>query len=570
MKAPRPATLAHPEPESEPPRNRSRAWVAAGATVLSCVVVALVASTPRSPFTPPLARGAEAPEALAGGASLLGLDTLARDVAGLVGTIVLVVAAAVFVFALREAWRGRLSLRLVLVVGVALHLLALVTPLFLSRDVYSYAIYGRMVSLHGLNPYTEIPAQAWNDPFNVQNLVSVDWIDSPAVYGPAFTVISAGVTGAIRGVAETVFAFKALAAAASVATMFVVVAAVRRVAPERAAFAAAIVGWNPVILFHGVGGGHNDTLVGLAVAAGALLILTRRDLWATSVLTLGALVKISGGIPLAIAVIASSLRRPRGERLRAFGLHAGIGLAVALPFILPFMQAQDPTLGTFELAGRQGWLAPPRLVLVVIRGIVNYTLGFTAGDVAAVVVRLAFPVLLLLVIWAITRHLANAGEGLEPVVVVGGMGWAILLSMMVAPILLPWYAAWVVPLAWALPRSARNGTVLTVVALTITELVAEPSRAPRVWEVMVFSLHWIATPVVLAVLIFLLVDLRRRVARGPASGWLDPLLVEDGGIGASDDGRGRLARAMVRGAGWVGLAPRRNVAAGAGGSRSRE
>jgi hypothetical protein len=541
-----------------------------GATVVTCFVVALVASVPRSPFTPPLARGAEAPGFLAGGASLLGLDTLTRDVAGLVGTIVLVAAAAAFVFALREAWRGRLSLRLVLMVGVALHVLALVTPLFLSRDVYSYAIYGRMVSLHGLNPYTEIPAEAWNDPFNTQDLVSVDWIDSPAVYGPAFSAISAGVTGAIRGVPQTVFAFKALAAAASVATMFLVVAAARRAAPERAAFAAAIVGWNPVILFHGVAGGHNDALVGLAVAGGALLILARRDFWATAVLTLGALVKISGAVPLAIAVIASTLRRPRGQRLRAFGLHAGIGLVVGLPFILPFMQLEDPTLGTLELANRQGWLAPPRLVLVVFRGIANYTLGFAAGDFVAVIVRLVFPVLLLLVMWGICRHLFRAGRELEPVTVVGGMGWATLISMMVAPILLPWYAAWVVPLAWALPRSARNGTVLTAVALTITELVAEPSRAPRVWEVMVFGLHWVATPIVLAVLIYLLVDLRRRLSLPPGPGMLDPLLSEHGGIQANRDGRGPVARAVVRSASWVGLAPREEVAAGAAGSGHHE
>jgi alpha-1,6-mannosyltransferase len=569
MKASPPAAPARPEITSTGPLRR-RATVATAATVVTSIVVALVASVPESPFTPPLARGAEAPRILAGPASALGLDRLARDVAGVVGTVVLVAAAAAFVFALREVWRGRLSLRLVLLVGVALHALALITPLFLSRDVYSYAIYGRMVSLHGLNPYTSIPAAAWRDPFNTQDLVSVDWIDSPAVYGPAFSAISAGVTGAIRGVPQTVFAFKALAAAASLATMFAAVAAARRVAPERAAFAGAIIGWNPVILFHGVAGGHNDTLVGLAVAVGVLLILARRDYWATAVLTLGTLVKISGAIPLVIAVIGSTLWRPRGQRLRAFGTHMGIGLIVGLPFILPFMQLEDPTLGTLELANRQGWLAPPRLVLVVVRGIVNHTIGFTAGDIAGVLVRMAFPVLLVLVMWAILRHLARGGSSSEPVVVVGGMGWASLISLMVAPILLPWYAAWVVPFAWALPRSARNGTVLTAVALTITELVAEPSRAPRVWEVMVFSLHWVATPIVLAVLIYLLVDLRRRLRRPPAPGWLDPLLAEGAGIPAQNDGRGRFARAVVRGAGWIGLGPpRHEIADGARGPDRR-
>jgi hypothetical protein len=219
------------------------------------------------------------------------------------------------------------------------------------------------------------------------------------------------------------------------------------------------------------------------------------------------------------------------------------------------MQSEDPSLGTLELANRQGWLAPPRLVLVVLRGIVNYTIGFTAGDVVELIVRIAFPVILVAVLWGILRHLARGGPHTEPVVLVGGMGWASLISLMVAPILLPWYAAWIVPFAWVLPRSARNGTVLTAVALAITELVAEPSRAPRVWEAMVFGLHWVATPIVLAVLIYLLVDLRRRLRRPPGPGWLDPLLAEGAGIPAADDGRGRIARAVVRGAGWIGLGP---------------
>jgi hypothetical protein len=65
------------------------------------------------------------------------------------------------------------------------------------------------------------------------------------------------------------------------------------------------------------------------------------------------------------------------------------------------------------------------------------------------------------------------------------------------------------------------------VALAITELVAEPSRAPRVWEAMVFGLHWVATPIILLVLIRLLLDLRRRTSLPPAGGFDDPLLADD-------------------------------------------
>lgn len=517
--------------------------VATIAVVVTAALVGLVASTPASPFTPPLLPGAGAPRLLEGAATALGLDRLPRDVLAVVGAAALFAAAGGFLYALGAAWRGGLSLRRVILVGVLLHLLAVAIPLFLSRDVYSYAIYGRMVSRHGVNPYADIPASFVDDP--VYPLVSVDWIDSRSVYGPAFTALSAGVTGVVASPEGTVLAFKGLAAAASVATMLLAAAASRRVAPDRAAFAAALVGWNPVVVFHGVAGGHNDAMLGLAIAAAVLLLLTRRELWATAALTLGTLVKISAAAPLLVAAVAFVLARPSGRRLRALGMHAVVGAAVALPFVIPFMQAEDPTLGTLELTTRQGWLAPSRFVLVTLRGAANAVGGEVAGDVVSVLVRLAFPLALLWVLVVLLRHLARDRERVDPVVVVGAMAWASLVSLMVSPVLLPWYVAWLIPLAWILPRPARGGAVLISVALAVTELVAEPSRAPRVWEAMVFGLHWVATPAVLIVLIRLLIELRRRTAMPPGRGFADPLLVEDPGPSGGGSGRRGRERALA-------------------------
>jgi hypothetical protein len=501
--------------------------LATAATILTCLLVAALASRPESPLTPQLLEGNAAPRWLAGLASLLGLDGLERDVAGTISAVFLVAAAVAFVFALRESWAGRLSLRRVLLVGLALHALAAVVPLFLSRDVYSYAIYGRMVSLYGANPYTEIPASFFADPFNRLGLVSVDWLDSPSVYGPAWSWLAAGVTGLFRSPAATVTAFKLVAVMASAATMILAALAALRLRPERAAFAAAMVGWNPVVLFHGAAGAHNDAVVGLAVAAGVVLLIRGRDLWATAALVVGSLIKISAAIPLAALVLASVLQRPPGRRWPRLAAHAGVAVVVALPLVLPFLQSEDPTLGTLELVRRQGWLAPSRFVLVVLRGAARFLGGEVAGSVMEALVRVVFPAVFLVVLWALARHLTRDRERIGVPLAVATMGWASLVSLMVAPVLLPWYAAWVVPLAWALPRTARWGTILVSVGLAITELVAEPSRAPRVWEVMVFGLHYVATPIVLGVLVWLLVSLRRRLRLGPGSGWADPLLAEE-------------------------------------------
>jgi hypothetical protein len=533
---------AAPAAESPATHGHRVAWSATVGILGTAAMVALLASRPGSPMTPPLFPGAEAPPFLRWLTGVLGIDALSRDAVGVLAAVALVAAAASFVYALREAWAGRLTLRRIFWVAVILHAVAVIIPLFLSRDVYSYAIYGRMVSVHGVNPYVDIPASFIDDP--VYPLVSVDWIDSPSVYGPAFVAISAAVTGIFSSPPALVLAFKALAAVASLGTMVLAVAGARRVRPERAAFAAVLVGWNPVIVFHGVAGGHNDALVGLALAAGVLLILSGRELWATAALVLGTLVKISGGVPLAIAVLAAVFRRPKGQRLRALAAHVGVGLAVALPFIVPFEQAEDPSLGTLELTSRQGWLAPSRFVLVVLRGTANFLGGDLAGDIVSVVVRAAFPLLFLVVLVMLVRHLAIDPARIEPPLVVAAMGWATLVALMISPLLYPWYAMWLVPVAWLVPRPARDGAVVVSVALAVTELVAEPSRAPRVWEAMVFGLHYVATPIVLLVLIRLLLELRRRLRAGPAPGSSDPLLMEAVPDGGSGDGqvRGRWLR----------------------------
>lgn len=501
------------------------ARVAALATVATSAAVSLLASRPDSPLTPPLAPGAEAPRVLSRGAEILLFDRLSRDAAAALSAIFIVAAVGAFLYALRVAWRGEMGLGRVLVVGILLHLLALMIPLFLSRDVYSYAMYGRMVSEYGANPFVTAPDAFPRDP--LFPLVSEDWRDSPSVYGPAFVALSAGITSMVTSPASTVWAFKLVAALAGVATMFLVAAAARRIHPQRAAFAAALIGWNPVVLFHGVAGGHNDALVGLALSGAVLLLLSGKELRATAVLVLGSLIKLTAAVPLVVAVSVAVLRRPRGGRRGALGAHAGIAALVALPFVILFFQAGDPTFGTLELSTRQGWLAPSAFVWRLLQG-AGRILGVSqVGTALGVLVLVAFPVVFAVVLVALIRHLGRDPERVTPELTVAAMGWAMLIALMTAPLLLPWYAVVAMVFAWLLPRTALGGAIFLAVALAITELIADPTSSPRLWEAMVIGLHWVATPVALVILGRLLLDLRRRLAMGPASGRADPLLLEE-------------------------------------------
>ena len=57
--------------------------------------------------------------------------------------------------------------------------------------------------------------------------------------------------------------------------MAIVARLVQRVRPERAVFAVAVIGLNPIVVFHVVGGGHNDMLVALFVAAAVVAVCSR-------------------------------------------------------------------------------------------------------------------------------------------------------------------------------------------------------------------------------------------------------------------------------------------------------
>jgi alpha-1,6-mannosyltransferase len=259
--------------------ERRSAPLAITAALLGVLAVALVASTPASPFQPLVPEG-YGPGPLGGLSRLVGLDRLSRDPLAGVGIVCMVLATAGFCWALVEAWRGRISLRTALLVGLALQALAVAVPLLFSRDVYSYAIYGRIWTVHGENPYLAVPSDFRTDP--VYPLVGEQWQDTPAVYGPAFTLLSGALASFLDDPIPLITAFKVVIGVASVALLVMVAWLSRRVSPRRAAFAVLLLGWNPVVLFHTVAGGHNDVLVGLAIVGALALVYEGRNLAAAA------------------------------------------------------------------------------------------------------------------------------------------------------------------------------------------------------------------------------------------------------------------------------------------------
>jgi hypothetical protein len=482
--------------------GRAAPRAALAASVASFVFVALVAATPGSPFTPMLPSEPDGPFRWV--AELVGLDTLHGNGLAAVGVVAVSFAAIAFLLVLRECRRGTISPRTAIGLAVAFHVAVLLLPLLFSRDVYSYAYYGKIASTFHANPYVSTPADYPNDV--LASFVGPKWVDTPAVYGALWTQVSALVTRAADDVAAIVSTFRVIAIAASLATVFVVGGLVRRVRPEREAFAVALVGLNPVVLFQSAASGHNDLLVALAIATALALVFSGRELWATAALALGALVKVTAAVPLLLLWVAVAARRPRGERIRAVAPHVVLAAALALVAAAPFANTADPTLGVVELGSHEGWLAPSRFFRRLFDAL--------SGDVLGFVPRIAFAVVAVIAVVLVARSLWRRGPEIGSALVGASWGWGLLCLMLLGPVLLPWYVTWALPLGWLLPRVPRTVLIGTGLALTVSQWTSEPAAFGSAYDANLLFGHYVVTPVVIGLLGWLLLDLWRRVRSG--------------------------------------------------------
>jgi hypothetical protein len=485
--------------------------VAFASAIASFLLVSVIAATPRSPLQPVLPAGAAPSGPFRRLSGLLGVDRFSADALVAASVVAVALAAAVFLLLLRMAWRRELSVRVVLVMAIAFHAGVLLLPLLISRDVYSYGMYGRIAGLYRENPYVVTPLDVRGDP--LFSLIGPKWAGTPAVYGPGFTALSAGLTRWLDGIPALITAYRVIAAGAGVASTCIVVWVVRRLRPERAAFAAALIGLNPVVLFQSVGSGHNDVLVMLAVAGAFALVVLEVPLLATVALTLGMLVKATAALPLFLLVLAVTARSEPGRRLRTLLAHVAVSAGIFAFFALPFLQTRDPSLGMLELSRHEGWLAPSRFVRRIVEGIGDVIGAQAVGSSLAIAVRVAFALALVLVVVLIARSVwRRAGGGGFDVTAMGASwGWALLALMLLGPVLLPWYVTWVLPLAWLLPRVPRSVTIGVSTALAVSQWAAEPGRYPGAYELNILVGHYVITPVVVGLLAWLIVDLRRRL-----------------------------------------------------------
>ncbi|MGA2837983.1 MAG: polyprenol phosphomannose-dependent alpha 1,6 mannosyltransferase MptB [Acidimicrobiales bacterium] len=366
-----------------------------------------------------------------GGASVGGQD------ATFVGIIVLDLGVVLMIGSWYELVRTlrrdpRTSVKKVMAIIAAWAVPVLVMPPMFSRDVYSYAAQGEMVS-KGLNPYVHGPGALGRNPF--LRLVDPVWTDARAPYGPAWERLSGGIVQVARhDVLASVVGFR-LVAAAGIALIAWGVPALARSVGRDPATALALAVLNPLVLLVLLGGAHNDALMlGLLVAACAL---ARRNhvLVGLALCALAAEVKV----PALIGALfigwwwsdgSSSWRRRAcrvvGAVLIAVGLMAGIGVVAGLGWRW-LDGLGDPGVVV-------SWVDPATAVGLAL-GHASAALGL--GGHTAAYVRSARAVGLALAAATSVGLLLRSRVG-----DVQALGWSLLAFVVLGPVVWPWYETW--------------------------------------------------------------------------------------------------------------------------------
>jgi hypothetical protein len=354
-------------------------------------------------------------------------------------TVVGTIAAVLVAFSVRFTPPPALSAAVVVALAVA----SCVRGPNGSHDLWSYAMYGRILEHYHANPYVVRPAQFRGDAV----LALVGWRHTVSAYGPAFLAIAAGVSRlAGTHLVALRLGFQASTAFAFVATLAVLA---RELRDQRAVLFVAL---QPVVWVSLVNGGHNDVYIALAAVVAFACFRRGWDVWAGIAIGLAALVKMTALLALPAIIVGLVLQR--GWRA-AFRATVGACAPVMIGIALAPRSATSAAHSTFGLVTRASpWRLPVAAQLVTPRQ------ASTLGTLAVVVA----------VGW-VTLRVRDRSP-------IDSMALGLGAFSVFASYVLPWYTVWALPVA---AMSRRKAVAALLAAHAALLLAAYQARGTGAW-----------------------------------------------------------------------------------------
>jgi len=371
-------------------------------------------------------------------------------------------------------------------------------PPMYSKDVYSYLAQSQ-ISLEGLDPYRVGPASGLGLSHVFTLSVPSLWRETPAPYGPLFLWIGRGISS-LTG--ENIVAAVLCHRVVVLVGVGLIVWATPRLA-RRCGVAEVSALWlgaaNPLLIMHLVAGIHNEALMLGLMLTGAEFALRGLDparfprllptswrhpaaweplglLLAGSILiTLSSQVKLPS--LLALGFVTMALANRCGGSLRVLLLSGGAmaGLSLAVMALVGWASGLGfgwiYTLGTANVV--RSWMSPPTL-LALGTGQVGILLGLGDHTTAVLALTRAIGVLIITVLvgWLLVSVLRGR---LHPI---GGLGVALGVTVLLFPVVQPWYLLWaIIPLAaWATRAGFRMAAIVITLVVGIFGPTANGDR----------------------------------------------------------------------------------------------
>ncbi len=307
-----------------------------------------------------------------------------------------------------------------------------IAPIF-SRDVFSYAAQGEMVS-HHINPYNYGPYTLGAGPY-VSPVDSL-WLNAPAPYGPLFLMIDGFFASAsLHHVLVTVVLLRLLAVAGVALIAFCIPKLARAYGRDPGPiFLLSVL--NPVVLLTLVGSAHNDAIMLGLLVAGITAAKSKHPFWGVVLCALATAIKAPAGLGvLYIGWEWLGVGVPWRQRVRPI-LTAGIITLAILALFSALSGLGWGWVANLETPGTvRSWLAPTTAIGLGTSGLLHVVgLHVSTTGVLSAARVLGFAVATVAGIYLL--KVSDKIGGLKALAI------TLLLFVVLGPIVQQWYLTW--------------------------------------------------------------------------------------------------------------------------------
>src|SRR5579872_1792152 len=322
--------------------------------------------------------------------------------------------------------------KLVLVLALWLVPLLIAPPLF-SKDIYSYAAQGEMMS-HHISPYHYGPGVLGATP--AESLVDHFWLTTPVPYGPLFMWMDGALTSVSMHHEMANLILLRLLALVGVGLMAIGIPSLAKSLGRDPSYAFTLALLNPVTVLHLVGGAHNDALMLGLLVSGLAVAKRGRPVAGVVLCALAAAVKV----PAALGVLYIGWEwmgqgLPLRARVRpvitagliALGVMSGLSLITGLGWSWIWNLATPGTV--------RSWVAPATGIGILLTDIAHLVgVGVPLHGMLSVTRVIGLGVAFGVGLWLLLRS--------DRIGTVRAMGLTLLLVVALGPVVQPWYLSW--------------------------------------------------------------------------------------------------------------------------------